>query len=234
MRRNTVTRMQLRHKRRFESLNNNDKRNAVAKFFGISPSEVSIDTVSGYDGPVTQAVIDGNTFWILTEDEAYREATESFLNTGLSGSDIERDSYLNMAARNCPFDLDRVAEYYCDYMEDVDDDGDERSYDEIREDEYELEQWADDTFSVEDLWDNGLIDKVQFCHNIWDMDGVGMELDSEQRTESIESNGETIYIVLRDGEWLDPKEEQRIIRLITRASEQHNRNRNRNRTRRYR
>lgn len=33
MRRNTVTRMQLRHKRRFESLNNNDKRNAVAKFF---------------------------------------------------------------------------------------------------------------------------------------------------------------------------------------------------------
>lgn len=45
-------------------MNNNDKRNAVAKFFGISPSEVSIDTVSGYDGPVTEAVIDGNTFWI--------------------------------------------------------------------------------------------------------------------------------------------------------------------------
>ena len=61
-----------------------------------------------------------------------------------------------------------------------------------------------------------------------------MELDSEQRTESIEANGETIYIVLRDGEWLDQKEEQRIRRLITRASEQHNRNRNRNRTRRYR
>ena len=234
MRRNTVTRMQLKHKRRFESLNNNDKRNAVAKFFGISPSEVSVSTVSGYDGPVTEAVIDGNTFWVLTEDEAYREATESFLNTGLSGSDIERDSYLNMAARNCPFDLDRVAEYYCDYMEDVDDDGDERSYDEIREDEYALEQWADDTFSVEDLWDNDLIDKVQFCHNIWDMDGVGMELDIEQRTESIEANGETIYIVLRDGEWIDPKEEQRIRRRITRASEQHNRNRNRNRTRRYR
>ena len=61
-----------------------------------------------------------------------------------------------------------------------------------------------------------------------------MELDSEQRTESIEANGEAIYIVLRDGEWLDQKEEQRIRRFITRASEQHNRNRNRNRTRRYR
>ena len=36
MRRNTVTRMQLRHKRRFESLNNNDKRNAVAKFLGLA------------------------------------------------------------------------------------------------------------------------------------------------------------------------------------------------------
>ena len=194
-------------KRRFESLNNDDKRKAVAKFFGINPSEIEIDSVTGYDGPVTQAIIGENEFWILSEDEAYREATESFLNTGFRGADIERDSYLNMAARNCPFDLDAVAEYYCDYMNDVDDEGDERSYDEIREDEHALEQWAEDTFSIEDLWDNDLIDKEQFCSNIWDMDGIGMELDMEQRTESTVFNGETLYIVLRDGEWPEPKEE---------------------------
>ena len=196
-------------KRRFESLNNDDKRKAVAKFFGINPSEIEVASVTGYDGPVTQAIIGENEFWILSEDEAYREATESFLNTGFRGADIERDSYLNMAARNCPFDLDAVAEYYCDYMNDVDDEGDERSYDEIREDEYALEQWAEDTFSIEDLWDNDLIDKEQFCCNIWDMDGIGMELDMEQRTESTVFNGETLYIVLRDGEWPDVANESK-------------------------
>lgn len=130
----------LRRKYRVLESNNNDKKNAVVKFFGISPNSVKVSTVSGYDGPVTEAVVDGNTFWVLTYDEAYREATESFFNTGLRGSDIEHDSYLNMAARNCPLDLDKIAEYYCDYMNDVDEDGDERSYDEIREDEYALEQ----------------------------------------------------------------------------------------------
>jgi hypothetical protein len=199
----------LRRKYRVLESNNNDKKNAVAKFFGISPNSVKVSTVSGYDGPVTEAVVDGNTFWVLTEDEAYREATASFLDTFDRGSMIEKDSYLKSIGNSTPFDLDRVAEYYCDYMNDVDDDGDERSYDEIREDEYELERWADETFSLEELWDNGLIDKDQFCNNIWDMDGVGLELDMEQRTEDINWNGETLYIILREGEWMDPKNESR-------------------------
>jgi hypothetical protein len=71
----------LRRKFRVLESNNNDKKNAVAKFFGISPSSVRVSTVSGYDGPVIEAVVDGNTFWILTEDEADREATSSFTNS---------------------------------------------------------------------------------------------------------------------------------------------------------
>ena len=201
----------LRRKYRVLESNNNDKKNAVAKFFGISPNSVKVSTVSGYDGPVTEAVVDGNTFWVLTEDEADREATSSFTNS-FSGDMVEHDDSLRMNAKlYSVMDYDVVRDTY-EHLYDPEEDS--KAPEDMDEDD--LYGWADETFSVEELWDNDMINKSAFCNNLWNMYGYGQELDMEQRTEDINWNGETLYIILREGEWMDPKNESRRRRCSRR------------------
>ena len=201
----------LRRKYRVLESNNNNKKNAVAKFFGISPNSVKVSTVSGYDGPVTEAVVDGNTFWVLTEDEADREATSSFTNS-FSGDMVENDDSLRMNAKlYSVMDYDVVRDTY-EHLYDPEEDSKARE----DMDEDDLDDWADETFSVEELWDNDMINKSAFCNNLWNMYGYGQELDMEQRTEDINWNGETLYIILREGEWMDPKNESRRRRCSRR------------------
>ncbi len=201
----------LRRKYRVLESNNNDKKNAVAKFFGISPNSVKVSTVSGYDGPVTEAVVDGNTFWVLTEDEADREATSSFTNS-FSGDMVEHDDSLRMNAKlYSVMDYDVVRDTY-EHLYDPEEDS--KAPEDMDEDD--LYDWADETFSVEELWDNDMINKSAFCNNLWNMYGYGQELDMEQRTEDINWNGKTLYIILREGEWMDPKNESRRRRCSRR------------------
>lgn len=189
-----------RKNRKFEGVRNEDRLQALVEFCPLlDTSNVSVNTVSGYDGPVTEISVAGSEFWVLTEEEAAREATASFIET-FSGRDIESDSALNMTAElTSVLDYDAIREVYGE--PDFDDD-DEDDRDEYVPDDDDLHDWARDNFSNAELWDNGMIDKEKFCEALWDVYGYGQELDMEQRNESVEVNGVVFYIFLRDGEWL--------------------------------
>lgn len=51
-----------RKSRRFESSNNEDRRQAVIDFFGADPDMVDVSTVNGFSGPVTEVTFNGNVY----------------------------------------------------------------------------------------------------------------------------------------------------------------------------
>ena len=171
---------------RNEATSNDDRKQAVIKFFNADPNLVDVKTASGYDGPVTEVTFNGNVFWVLTDEEAQREATADFLQSGLSGSDIANDPVLSrMAERSDILDYDKLREIF------------EEELDE--EDLYDKAQML----GVDELWDNDIIDREAFCNALWEDWGYGHDLDIDNRNESEEVNGVYYNIILREGEWED-------------------------------
>lgn len=182
------------------------KEDFVKAFLQFSPmldeNNIEVRTATGYVGPVTEITVSGSSFWVLTEEEAYREATASFLEH-VDGYMIEHDPDLNMTAE-LPWVLDYevIRDMYMDDdnsdFEDEDDFGESRDED---PDDDDLHDWARDNFSNAEMWKNGMIDREKFCEHLWEVYGYGLELDMEQHNESEIVNGQTFFIFLRDGEW---------------------------------
>lgn len=209
----------LRKPRRFEAYyaTGSEVREAVAKFFNTSVDNVECNVESAYDGPVFEVIYNDNVYWVMNEEEANREANASFENTFSGGDMISADSVLRMTAECCPlseYGYDQIAELYCDEygigesgsFDDEDDDeeeyGEYKSYDDVREDTEMLDRYAEN-LTVDELWDNGWLDRDEFFNRLWDNYGYGQELDIDQRNETLEINGVTHCIFLRDGEWDD-------------------------------
>ena len=180
---------------RNEASINDDRKQAVIKFFNADPNLVDVKTSSGYDGPVTEVTFNGNVYWVLTDEEAQREATADFLQSGLRGSDIANDPVLSrMAERSDILDYDKLREIFED---DFDEEDEKEELDE--EDLYDKAQMI----GVEELWDNDIIDREAFCEALWENWGYGHDLDLDNRNESEEVNGVYYNIILREGEWED-------------------------------
>lgn len=175
-----------------ESANRSDITNIFSKHFNLSPED--IDVYISRD--VWTVLTDKGEYWVLTEDEARREATNHFLDT-FDGSMIENDSVLNnVASGGWCLDNDRIMDMAENLVE-GDPDSNKDPYD---MDEEELHDWAYDTFSVQELWDNGMIDKQAFCDALWEDWGYGHELDKDGVTDDEAVNGETYYFILVGGE----------------------------------
>lgn len=222
-----------RKRRRFEAYyaNGAEVQEAVAKFFNTSIDNVECYPTEAFAGTVFEVIYNDNTYWVMNEEEANREANASFEAT-FSGDMISSDSVLRMTAEGCPLSeegYDRLADLYCDEFgigdsesyddddeddeyDDDDEDGEYKSYDDVREDTEMLDRYAEN-FTADELWDNGWLDRDEFMNRLWDNYGYGQELDLDQRNETLEINGVTHCIFLRDGEWDDiPGYERRFRR----------------------
>lgn len=227
----------LRKRRRFEAYyaTGAEVQEAVAKFFKTSIDNVECYPTEAYAGTVFEVIYNDNTYWVMNEDEANREANASFEET-YDGSTISSDSVLRMTAECCPlseYGYDQVAELYCDRFGigesgsfdddedgeyDDDEDDEYKSYDDVREDTEMLDRYAEDNFTVEELWDNEWLDRDVFLNRLWDNYGYGQELDIDQCSETLEINGVTHCIFLRDGKWDDiPDDESRSRRRYAKS-----------------
>lgn len=180
-----------RKSRRFESSNNEDRRQAVIDFFGADPDMVDVRTVSGFSGPVTEITFNGNVYWVMTDSESEREATAHFLDTFTDGSMIEHDPDLRrMAERTDLWNSDAVLDAWLA----------ENDRDDAPDDD-EIYEWVEDNYSISELWDMEVIDREAFCKELWEVYGYGHELDIEGHTESEEVGGVYYNIFLIEGEW---------------------------------
>lgn len=180
-----------RKSRRFESSNNEDRRQAVIDFFGADPDMVDVSTVSGFSGPVTEITFNGNVYWVMTDSESEREATAHFLDTFTDGSMIEHDPDLRrMAERTDLWNSDAVLDAWLA----------ENDRDDAPDDD-EIYEWVEDNYSISELWDMEVIDREAFCKKLWEVYGYGHELDIEGHTESEEVGGVYYNIFLIEGEW---------------------------------
>ena len=181
-----------RKSRRFESSNNEDRRQAVIDFFGADPDMVDVSTVSGFSGPVTEITFNGNVYWVMTDSESEREATAHFLDTFTNGSMIEHDPDLRrMAERTDLWNSDAVLDAWLA----------ENDRDDAPDDDDEIYEWVEDNYSISELWDMEVIDREAFCKELWEVYGYGHELDIEGHTESEEVGGVYYNIFLIEGEW---------------------------------
>lgn len=181
-----------RKSRRFESSNNEDRRQAVIDFFGADPDMVDVSTVSGFSGPVTEITFNGNVYWVMTDSESEREATAHFLDTFTDGSMIEHDPDLRrMAERTDLWNSDAVLDAWLA----------ENDRDDAPDDDDEIYEWVEDNYSISELWDMEVIDREAFCKELWEVYGYGHELDIEGHTESEEVGGVYYNIFLIEGEW---------------------------------
>ena len=181
-----------RKSRRFESSNNEDRRQAVIDFFGADPDMVDVSTVSGFSGPVTEITFNGNVYWVMTDSESEREATAHFLDTFTDGSMIEHDPDLRrMAERTDLWNSDAVLDAWLA----------ENDRDDAPDDDDEIYEWVEDNYSISELWDMEVIDHEAFCKELWKVYGYGHELDIEGHTESEEVGGVYYNIFLIEGEW---------------------------------
>lgn len=181
-----------RKSRRYESSNNEDRRQAVIDFFGADPDMVDVSTVSGFSGPVTEITFNGNVYWVMTDSESEREATAHFLNTFTDGSMIEHDPDLRrMAERTDLWNSDAVLDAWLA----------ENDRDDAPDDDDEIYEWVEDNYSISELWDMEVIDREAFCKELWEVYGYGHELDIEGHTESEEVGGVYYNIFLIEGEW---------------------------------
>lgn len=181
-----------RKSRRYESSNNEDRRQAVIDFFGADPDMVDVSTVSGFSGPVTEITFNGNVYWVMTDSESEREATAHFLDTFTDGSMIEHDPDLRrMAERTDLWNSDAVLDAWLA----------ENERDDAPDDDDEIYEWVEDNYSISELWDMEVIDREAFCKELWEVYGYGHELDIEGHTESEEVGGVYYNIFLIEGEW---------------------------------
>lgn len=181
-----------RKSRRYESSNNEDRRQAVIDFFGADPDMVDVSTVSGFSGPVTEITFNGNVYWVMTDSESEREATAHFLDTFTDGSMIEHDPDLRrMAERTDLWNSDAVLDAWLA----------ENDRDDAPDDDDEIYEWVEDNYSISELWDMEVIDREAFCKELWEVYGYGHELDIEGHTESEEVGGVYYNIFLIEGEW---------------------------------
>lgn len=181
-----------RKSRRFESSNNEDRRQAVINFFGADPDMVDVSTVSGFSGPVTEVTFNGNVYWVMTDSESEREATAHFLDAFTDGSMIEHDPDLRrMAERTDLWNSDAVLDAWLA----------ENDRDDAPDDDDEIYEWVEDNYSISELWDMEVIDREAFCKELWEVYGYGHELDIEGHKESEEVGGVYYNIFLIEGEW---------------------------------
>ena len=181
-----------RKSRRFESSTNEDRRQAVIKFFGADPDMADVSTVEGFSGPVTEVTFNGNVYWVMTDSEAEREATAHFLDTFTDGSMIEHDPDLRrLAERTDLWNSDAVLDAWLA----------ENDRDDAPDDDDEIYEWVEDNYSISELWDMEIIDREAFCKKLWEVYGYGHELDIEGHTESEEVGGVYYNIFLIEGEW---------------------------------
>ena len=173
--------------RRFckESVNKDGMTEIFCRHFNLNPEDVKIRSANG-----TGWIVDTNngSYWVLTKDEARREAISDIIDN-FKGHSIENTpEFRNAIESGWCLDNDALrdmADLYADDSGDMD--------------EEDLHDWAYNNFSVEELWDQNLIDKEALCEHVLDMNGYGTQLDIEGVTDDETVNGETYYFILING-----------------------------------